>query len=360
MCTPLTTGEGFLCHCFHGFKVSPDNPKLCVDVDECKEFTHNCSHLCTNLNGTYACSCRDGFELEVNGVCRKKDAVINLIVSNGPEIRGLNLTDGGRRFDVIKGESINSLDYEPRSGIVYWTDSYERTIKRSYIPGSPEQKNVTVGYAQDLAIRSRGKPTALAVDWYGMNLYWTETDRTGAKPRGNILVSTSDGRYRRSVINSGIEEPTSVALDPDHGLIFWTDSGSIPKIERAWMDGSKRRILVSDAISQPHGITIDYAMDHTIYWVDAKLNKIEMMKEDGSHRKLVGSGDQFKHPYSLDVFESDLYWVTRDSGEVYRMDKFGRGVPVRLPGDYVNPQSVKGIFNFFLLALFNSSCNLCK
>lgn len=300
------------------------------------------------MNGTYSCSCREGFELELNGVCRMKTGVISLVVSNGPEIRGLNLTNGGQRFDVIKGESIKSLDYEPKSGIVYWTDSYERTIKRSYIPGSPGKQNVTVGYAQDLEIKSRGKPTALAVDWYGMNLYWTETDRTGSKPRGNIFVSTSDGRYRRSVINSGLEEPTSIALDPDHGLMFWTDIGSIPKIERSWMDGSKRRILVSDTISQPHGITIDYSMDHTIYWVDAKLNKIEMMKEDGSHRKLIGSGEQFKHPLALDVFESDLYWVTRDSSEVYKMDKFGRGVPVKLPGDYVNPQSVKGesYFNF--------------
>lgn len=325
-----------------GFRIKPDNPKACQDIDECAEFTHNCSQLCTNLNGTHACSCREGFQLEVNGICRLKDGAITLVYSDSPEIRAFNLTSN-RAMNVIKGDSIESLDYEPESGIVYWTDSYGKTIKRSYLPGSPGRANVTVGYAQNLEIKSRAKPTGLAIDWAAMNLYWSETDRTGNKPRGAVLVATLDGRYRHVVIATGLEDPTSIVVDPDHGYMFWTDIGSIPKIETSWMDGSKRRILVSDAISQPTGLTIDFAMDHTIYWVDAKLNKIEMMREDGSKRTLVASGNQLKHPLSLDVFESILYWVTRDSGEIYSMDKFGRGVPVKFPGEFANPTSIKGM-----------------
>lgn len=338
-CTDLKDG-GYVCHCMRGFRIKPDNPKACQDIDECAEFTHNCSQLCTNLNGTHACSCREGFELEVNGICRLKGGAITLVYSDSPEIRAFNLTSN-RAMNVIKGDSIESLDYEPESGIVYWTDSYGKTIKRSYLPGSPGRADVTVGYAQNLEIKSRAKPTGLAIDWAAMNLYWSETDRTGNKPRGAVLVATLDGRYRHVVIATGLEDPTSIVVDPDHGYMFWTDIGSIPKIETSWMDGSKRRILVSDAISQPTGLTIDFAMDHTIYWVDAKLNKIEMMREDGSKRTLVASGNQLKHPLSLDVFESSLYWVTRDSGEIYSMDKFGRGVPVKFQGEFANPTSIK-------------------
>ncbi|CAL4066593.1 unnamed protein product [Meganyctiphanes norvegica] len=333
--------EGYVCHCSRGYRISPDNPKTCVDIDECAEFTHNCSQLCTNVNGTHACSCREGFEELVNGICRLKEPNgITLVYSNGPEIRALNVSDL-RDMDVIKGDSIESLDYEPKSGIVYWTDSYAKTIKRSYLPGSKEMTNSTIGYAQDLEIKSRAKPTGLAVDWAAENLYWSETDRTGNKPRGAVLVAKLDGRYRRSVIATGLEEPTSVIVDPEHGIMFWTDIGSIPKIETSWMDGSKRRILVSDAISQPTGLAIDYAMEHAIFWVDAKLNKIEMMREDGSRRTLVASGNQLRHPLALDVFESSLYWVTRDSGEMFVMDKFSRGVPVKLTGSFVNPSSIK-------------------
>nr|XP_045622888.1 low-density lipoprotein receptor-related protein 2-like isoform X5 [Procambarus clarkii] len=338
-CFNLKDG-GYVCHCLRGFRISPNNPKVCEDIDECAEFIHNCSQLCTNLNGTHACSCREGFEPEINGVCRLKEGAITLVYSDSPEIRAFNLTSN-RAMNVIKGDSIESLDYEPRSGIVYWTDSYGKTIKRSYLPGTPERANITMGYAQNLDIKSRAKPTGLAIDWAAMNLYWSETDRTGNKPRGAILVSTLDGRYRHLVIATGLEDPTSVVVDPDHGYMFWTDIGSIPKIETSWMDGSKRRILVSDAISQPTGLTIDFAMEHTLYWVDAKLNKIEMMREDGSKRTLVATGSHLKHPLSLDVFESSIYWVTRDSGEIYSMDKFGRGVPVKLPGEYANPSSIK-------------------
>ena len=62
-CTTLPEGSaaGYICHCYHGFRASPDNAKVCEDVNECREFSHNCSQLCTNLNGTFACGCRDGF-----------------------------------------------------------------------------------------------------------------------------------------------------------------------------------------------------------------------------------------------------------------------------------------------------------
>ncbi|KAK4308448.1 hypothetical protein Pmani_019855 [Petrolisthes manimaculis] len=303
-CTDLKDG-GYVCHSIRGFRISPNNPKICNDIDECAEFTHNCSQLCTNLNGTHACSCREGFVAEINGVCRLEQGAITLIYSDSPEIRAFNLTSHTAK-SVIKGDNIESLDYEPVSGIVYWTDSYGKTIKRSYLPGSPERANVTMGYAQNLDIESRAKPTGMAVDWAGLNLYWSETDRTGNKPRGSILVSTLDGRYRHSIIATGLEVPTSVVVDPDHGYMFWTDIGSIPKIETSWMDGSKRRILVSDAISQPTGLSIDFAMEHTIYWVNVKLNKIEMMREDGTRRTLVAYGNYLKHPLSLDVFESSI------------------------------------------------------
>jgi low density lipoprotein-related protein 2 len=48
------------------------------------------------------------------------------------------------------------------------------------------------------------------------------------------------------------------------------------------------------------------------------------------------------HPISLDVFESTMFWITRDAGELIKQDKFGRGVPVVITKDLVNPSGVKG------------------
>jgi low density lipoprotein-related protein 2 len=276
----------------------------------------------------------------MSGVCKvQKDDVI-LIFSTGPEIRAFDLK-AREEFDVIGLEKrIEALDYNPISQMVFWADSYDKTIKRSYMVNAMDGK-VKIGYAQDLNMKGNSKPTALAIDWIADNLYWTETDRTGSKPRGRVMVAKTDGRYRRAVINNGLELPTSIALDPQRGRMFWSDAGSAPKIEVSWMDGSKRRPLITEAIRHPAGLTIDYSMDHTIYWVDTKLNTIEMMRSDGTNRKAIAKGEFLKHPISLDVFESNMYWVTRDSGELVRQDKFGRGVQVVVQRNLLNPSGIK-------------------
>lgn len=182
----------------------------------------------------------------------------------------------------------------------------------------------------------------MAVDWVANNIYWTEVDANGQKIKGKVVVAKSDGRYRRSLISSGLESPSSIAVDPQLGKMFWTDSGTSPKIEVAWLDGSRRKALVNENIGHPTGLSIDFAMDHVIYWTDTKLNKIESIRPDGTGRQIVIRGEILKHPISLDVFESSVFWVTRDTGEVIRQDKFGRGVPVVVAKDLLNPSGVKG------------------
>ena len=34
------------------------------DIDECTEGTSGCDHNCTNTDGSYYCTCLDGYELE--------------------------------------------------------------------------------------------------------------------------------------------------------------------------------------------------------------------------------------------------------------------------------------------------------
>lgn len=43
----------------------------------------------------------------------------------------------------------------------------------------------------------------------------------------------------------------------------------------------------------------------------------------------------------MDVFESNLYWTTSQTGELIRQDKFGRGVPVRMAGSIGAPGGVR-------------------
>ena len=111
--------------------------------------------------------------------------------------------------------------------------------------------------------------------------------------------------------------------------MFWSDSGSVPKIESSWMDGTKRKVIVQEKLASPTGLVIDFEGGHRIYWADSKHNTIESIKPDGTSRVTVIQGD-LHHPNSLDLFEDQLFWVTRDTGEIFKQDKFGRGVKVRV------------------------------
>jgi len=57
---------------------------------------------------------------------------------------------------------------------------------------------------------------------------------------------------------------------------------------------------------------------------------------------IVNVSEHLHHPVSLDLFENQLYWSSRETGELFKQDKFGRGVPVVIAKDLVNPFGVKG------------------
>uniref|UniRef100_UPI00359018BB fibrillin-1-like n=1 Tax=Myxine glutinosa TaxID=7769 RepID=UPI00359018BB len=67
---PCTNGRcifknnGWTCDCNPGFQLLDDMQHNCVDFDECKNSKHNCHHFCTNIFGTYECSCRSGYSLD--------------------------------------------------------------------------------------------------------------------------------------------------------------------------------------------------------------------------------------------------------------------------------------------------------
>ena len=102
--------------------------------------------------------------------------------------------------------------------------------------------------------------------------------------------------------------------------MYWTDWGTIPKIEKASMDGSNRSVIHSTNLTWPNALALDYPAQ-VLYWADARLDKIESSNVDGSNRRVILING-INHPFGITLFEDKLYftdWV----GDIHSVNKFG-------------------------------------
>ena len=81
-------------------------------------------------------------------------------------------------------------------------------------------------------------------------------------------------------------------------LMFWSDWGVAPRIERAHLDGTGRSSIISDHVGWPNGLCIDTTAKK-IYWADARLDRIESAGLRGENRKQLVTN--LPHPFGLAV-----------------------------------------------------------
>ncbi|XP_015918312.1 vitellogenin receptor isoform X2 [Parasteatoda tepidariorum] len=300
------TPKGPECYCSDGFVLEKDNI-TCTDIDECRT-EGTCSQICTNLIGSYKCTCLDGYSLE-NSTCRAKGGEPVLLFSNKDEIRGFYLRTK-RYFLVHKAvNQASALDADPLESRVYWIEpSNASVVYSSKIDGSGGMR---VALNNGLMI-----PEDIAVDYIARNLYFTDS---GLK---QILVCKMEGTMCHVLHDlNNMNKPRSITLDLAEGFLYWSDWGvNSWGIYRSGMDGSRRSVLVSKDIKWPNGITIDHTTNR-LYWIDANLLTIEYITLDGTERKVLLK-EEIYHPYSLSVFEDNLYWSDWSTYSLETCNKF--------------------------------------
>ncbi|XP_067120265.1 very low-density lipoprotein receptor-like isoform X1 [Centruroides vittatus] len=298
---------GYSCECNKGFQLV-DN-KTCEDINEC-EIPGSCSQICINTKGSYKCACHEGYSLEPSSHhrCKAQEGHPSLLFANRHDIRKINLETLEYKGIVMNLHSTVSLDYQFSTGTVVWSDVAEECIKKAPIDtGSPIEKIIDA----DIKI-----PDGIAVDWIYNNIYWTDTGKD------TIGASDLQGRNRKTLISTGMDEPRAIVLNPLEGWMFWTDWGEPSKIERAGMDGTHRKVIVSTDIKWPNGLAIDLDSKR-LFWVDAKLHILFSSDYDGSNRRVVMSSPiMLKHPFAIDIFEDWVYWTDWESEAIHKMNKF--------------------------------------
>ena len=116
--------------------------------------------------------------------------------------------------------------------------------------------------------------------------------------------------------NTRIQSPRGIALDPHEGLLFWTDwHTDRPRIESSDLSGDpKTRKIIFEVKNYkngawPNGLALDF-LSKRIYWIDARANSIHSANYDGSdHREILRNVESLGHPFSIDIFESHVYWT---------------------------------------------------
>jgi len=139
-----------------------------------------------------------------------------------------------------------------------------------------------------------------------------------------------DGTNRKVIYKSTNDNPRELAVNPIKRYLYWIDYGQFPMIAQAWLDGSHRKPIVTDRISNPTDLTIDVAT-HDLYWVDTQQDAIFRVDYKGENRQMIRRN--LPSPKGLAILGSDIYWVDRNLGNIYKSSK--------LPSDTSPPVVVK-------------------
>ncbi len=364
-CTNLSTTNGFICTCHHGFQMVKSNHSThghedpstnqttfiiteqvqkhtCEDIDECQTFSSHCPQLCENLKGSYKCKCGKNY-VDSHGDGTICEATWNhesiVLFAYGEEIRQLRQNFSNYVYNTIVEDQLMvlALEVDPVDRTLYWIDEASVEIKRSYIPVS----RTALGHPQTIIQgRNHEKFTALSVDWLTKNLYYAES------VNGTISVAKNDGRYSKVLISENANHVSSLAVNPLIGMMYWINHGlQNTAIYSASLNGDNVQALVTTYLNSPSGLAIDYFMSNRVFWCDHKTNVIESIKFDGSDRVRVNHV-AMRNPFKIDVFENHVYWLASDLGAIKKVDKFGRGAAIELVKDLDLVEDIKVYHEF--------------
>ncbi|CAB1312135.1 unnamed protein product, partial [Coregonus sp. 'balchen'] len=304
---------GAECTCQPGYQLLNDS-KTCDDIDECS-IPGWCSQQCYNERGSFRCSCSDGYLLEPdNRSCKATDpTAATLLVASRSQIISskVNLQPPLIR-PVVSGSDIVTVDFDRLTSRIYWADVSLKKIFTSFQNGTDRREVFSTGLMV---------PESIAVDWVARNLYWTDSVME------NIEVSTLDGRFRKVLLTKNVTSPRGLALDPRNhtNIMFWSDWGQNPRIEKAYMDGTGRQAIVTTKLYWPNGLALDYTT-RRVYFADAYLKYIDYCDYNGNGRFQVMASDMvLQHPHGMTIFEDHIYWSERYTYQVLRTNKFHGG-----------------------------------
>ncbi|XP_076456068.1 low-density lipoprotein receptor-related protein 6-like [Babylonia areolata] len=193
-----------------------------------------------------------------------------------------------------------AVDYDPVEQTIYWTEvGLLKGIRGSALNGSGMHTVLNTG--------SGSTVDGLAVDPLSRLIFYTDTGRD------LIAMLTMSTFAHRTIINTDLDQPRAIVLHTADGVMFWTDWGAAPKIERANYDASDRRTLVNTGLYFPNALALDVP-NNRLYWVDAGTDRVEWCDMEGGNRNHLLILSSSHHFFGVALHHNFLYITDWYSG----------------------------------------------
>lgn len=226
----------------------------------CAGSNGGCSYMCIlNSNMTTTCACPIGVKLSPDKKSCKDGPSNYIIFAHRTDIRQVSL-DIDYMIDVVlplpQISNVFTIDVDLETGNLYYADNIEDVIVRSTSDG----QNV-----QQVLSESMDSVESLVVCSVSRKIYFADAGRK------SIEVCELEGHHRKVLVWQDLETPRAIAIDYTKGYLFFSDWGTVPRIERADMDGDKRSRIVTNDLFWPNGLAVDKEKLY-LYWTDAKVS----------------------------------------------------------------------------------------
>lgn len=271
-----------------------------------------CDHLCLSLwNRDIAiksCTCASGYILDRNKCVSKIPSTFLLVSKSRPfSIKGIDIESGDEVIiPLTKIGRPKGLEYNRKNKLLFYSDSNAMTIESAPLNDTTNRTVLMKNVYCD----------GLAFDWISENLYWTSIEK------GSIsVVKLSNTSIARTLIQSNNFSPSSIAVDPFRGIMYWADWSDIfpdkGRIDVAQMNGDNRKVFLDENIHWPAGLAIDY-VSNKLYWTDRHLKSIQSVNFDGGDRK-VETPNALKSPAGLAMVvgkQQHFYFIEMEHGAI--------------------------------------------
>ncbi|KAI5633262.1 low-density lipoprotein receptor domain class A domain-containing protein [Phthorimaea operculella] len=319
MCANRTCGKKATCYperdgpecvCEETYFLFNETTHACQPRNVCAEARPQCTHKCTDKNGSFICSCDDGYlldTLKISFMCIAPEPEAMLFFSTQNEIKYVKIRTR-KTVTVATGiKQAHGVSFDGKN--VYWVETAigHQAIVKAPLENIAETKTVLVGLGLE-------DPGDISIDWMGRNFYFSDSEH------GTISVCKLDSQMCMT-LKTAAKIPKHLTLDVRNRKMYWADIHNVhsgPVIMQSYMDGSDPIALVVDLHNFPNGLIVDasggrlYFSDGTVKGARLDTGEVFVVNQHGIH---------YHEPYALTVFEHVIYWSDWATDTIQSWDK---------------------------------------